>query len=213
MKRKLVLLIMVLAAAFMITACGQESGENGSEGTEAGSKAFDPAQVKTLGDLFAYENDGEHQEGFSEEKYVYVLEQDGVYYRAAVDLPEDVSEALWAIEFDDEDRDQKVRDLVSPLEIKNLENLNEQIPSQEELDKLVGKTGQDLFDDGWSQSGYDLEEMQAWMNHGPFAYVVKFEYDGEPMVNTDDFDFEKEFKDLKVKSVEYDGIGDAANPE
>ena len=44
-----------------------------------------------------------------------------------------------------------------------------------------------------------------------FAYIVKFAYDGEPMVNSDDFDFYKAFKDLPVTSVTYDGIGDAAN--
>ena len=121
------------------------------------------------------------------------------------------SEAVWAIEFDDEDKDQKVRDLVSPLEVARLENLTEQIPSQEELDKLVGKTGQDLFDDGWDYYYYNLDEMEAGLNHGPFAYIVKFAYEGEPMVNSDDFDFYEAFKDLPVTSVTYDGIGDAAN--
>ena len=213
MKKKLVLLIMVMAAALMITACGQDAGGSGSEETASAGGGFDPAQVKTLGDLFAYQTEDNYQEGYTEEKYAYALEVDGVYYRAVVDLPADVSKEIWAMDFDDEDREQKIRDLVSPIAVTDLENLTEEIPDQAELDQLVGRTGQELFDDGWVYSGYDLEAMQAWMNHGPFAFVVGFEYDGAPMENTDDFDFEKEFKDLKVKSVEYDGIGDATNLE
>ena len=43
--------------------------------------------------------------------------------------------------------------------------------------------------------------------------MVKFAYDGEPMENTDDFDFYEAFKDLEVLSVTYDGLGDATNLE
>ena len=81
---------------------------------------------------------------------------------------------------------------------------------QEELDKNVGKTGQELFDDGWTYWYYNLEDMEAGLYYKDFAYTVRFEYDGEPMVNSDDFDFYEEFKDLKVSSVTFDGLGDAA---
>ena len=109
--------------------------------------------------------------------------------------------------------DAAVEKLLAPLEVTSLTNLSEQIPPQEELDKLVGKTGQELFDDGWTYWFYDLDEMKAGLNSGLFAYEVLFDYDGEPMENTDDFDFYEEFKDLKVKSVTFTGLGDAANPD
>ena len=53
--------------------------------------------------------------------------------------------------------------------------------------------------------------MEAGRNHGPVADIVEGAYDGEPMVNSDDFDFYEAFKNLPVTSVTYDGIGDAAN--
>ncbi|MBQ1404534.1 MAG: hypothetical protein IIY85_04545, partial [Lachnospiraceae bacterium] len=173
--------------------------------------SFDPAQVKTMGDVFAAADEDNYQDLYTDTTYIYVFYVGDVCYRASADMPADVSEAVWDIEFDDEDKDQKVRDLISPLEVASLDNLTEQIPAQEELDKLVGKTGQDLFDDGWDYYYYNLDEMEAGLNHGPFAYIVKFAYDGEPMVNSDDFDFYEAFKDLPITSVTYDGIGDAAN--
>ena len=212
MRKRLSLILVVAIVLAVLAGCGNSGDGNGSGGNESGGAvSFDPAQVKTMGDVFAVADEGNYQDLYTETRYIYVFYVGDVCYRAAADMPADVSEAVWAIEFDDEDKDRKVRDLISPLEVASLENLTEQIPSQEELDKLVGKTGQDLFDDGWDYYYYNLDEMEAGLNHGPFAYIVKFAYDGEPMVNSDDFDFYEAFKNLPITSVTYDGIGDAAN--
>ncbi len=207
--KKTVLLVLTLAfALFVFTACGQtQSASSESERT------FDPSQAKIMGDVFPYAGEGETQSAYSETEYVLVFTVDDTYYRAVAKMPEDVSKDVWAIDFEDEEKDQKIQDLISPLEIDSLENLTEQMPKQEELDELIGKTGQELFDDGWTYWSYDLESMEAGLNHGAYAFTVAFEYDGEQMENTDDFDFYEEFKDLKVKSVTLSGLGDAANPE
>ena len=211
---------MAIFALLLITACGQsgsegsgESGESGGNAESSSAAAFDPGTIKTMGDVFAYGNEENSQEAFTDVEYIYVLNIDGVYYRAIAEMPEDVSKAVWAIDFDDEDRTRKERELVAPLELKTFENLTEQIPSQEELDQYVGKTGQMIFDEGWTYSYYNLEDMEAGMDHGPFTYKVIFNYDGEPMVNSDDFDFYGEFKDLTIKSITFDSIGDATNIE
>ena len=195
MRKKLALILVIAMVLAVFAGCGSSGNGNGSGGGEESSAAvsFDPAQVKTMGDVFAAADEDNDQDLYTDTTYIYVFYVGDVCYRAVADMPADVSEAVWAIEFDDEDKDQKVRDL------------------QEELDKLVGKTGQDLFDDGWDYYYYNLDEMEAGLNHGPFAYIVKFAYDGEPMVNSDDFDFYEAFKDLPITSVTYDGIGDAAN--
>ena len=209
--KKTVSLVLAVAAVFlMLAACGPSGSSRAEESSASGT--FDPAQLKTMADVFVYEDPDEPNEAYTDTDYVFVFQVDGEYYRAVAQLPEEVSAALWEIDFFDEDRDQKVKDLISPLEV-TVENLSEQIPGQEELDKLVGKTGQELFDDGWDYWYYNLEDMEAGMNYGPFSYVVRFAYDGEPMENTDDFDFYEEFKDLPVLSVTYDGIGDATNLE
>ena len=213
MKRILAIVMALVLVVSALTACSSStSNENDTAGKDAAA-SFDPSQVKTLGDAFAYEDEEQQHEAYTETEYIFVFPVGDVYYRAVAELPKDVSDALWAIDFEDENRDQKVRDLVSPLPLASLENLNELIPAQDELDQLVGKTGQDLFDAGWTYWYYNLEDMEAGMYYGPFSYMVKFAYDGEQMENTDDFDFYEEFKDLKVLSVSYDGLGDATNLE
>lgn len=207
MKKFLILILTIALISVFAVACGQSGGGDGAPVPAE----FDPDQADTMGDVFLFEDPENAQEAYYGNKYVYVLKNGETYYRAVCVMPEEVSEAIEDIDFEDEDREQKVRDLISPLPIDVLENLNEQIPSQEELDEYVGKTGQDLFDEGWTYWAYDLEDMKAGMEFGPFSYRVDFEYDGEQMENTDDFDFYEEFKDLKINSVVYEGIGDAAN--
>lgn len=207
MKKFLILILTIALISVFAVGCGQSGGGDGAPAPTE----FDPDQAETMGDVFLFEDPENVQEAYYGDKYVYVLKNGDTYYRAVCVMPEEVYEAIEDIDFEDEDREQKVRDLISPLPIDVLENLNEQIPSQEELDEYVGKTGQDLFDEGWTYWAYDLEDMKAGMEFGPFSYMVDFEYDGEQMENTDDFDFYEEFKDLKINSVVYEGIGDATN--
>ena len=113
-----------------------------------------------------------------------------------------------------EEKEQKLKEFVYPLPVATLENLTEKIPTQEELDKWIGKTGKELFADGWdSYMYYNVKDVSAGLYHGDFMYDVVFEYDGEPMENTDDFDIFDKYKDLKIKSIHYAGIGNATNIE
>ena len=204
MKKVFSIICVIAMAVMLLAACGQ-SGNSGNNGGASGD--FDITKVKTLADVFPYVGE-DYQEGWTDEQYSIVFGINDVYYRAIADMPKDVADAVWKIEFDDEKREEKVRELVSALETVP-ENLTEKIPQQEELDKLVGKTGQELFDAGWTYWYYDLESMDAGMEHEGFSYNVKFDYDGEQMKNDDDFDFYEEFKDLKVSEITFEGLGDA----
>ena len=207
MKRIGTLIAAACLLLLLLTACAQQTA---TESTA--SVSFDPGQVKTMADVFPFKETGDFQDATTETQYIFAFEADGVYYRAEADMPEGLFDEVMSIEYDEE-HDAAVEKLLAPLKVTSLTNLSEQIPPQEELDKLVGKTGQELFDDGWTYWFYDLDEMKAGLNSGLFAYEVFFDYDGEPMENTDDFDFYEEFKDLKVKSVTFTGLGDAANPD
>ena len=215
--RKITLLSMsVVLTLTILMACSNASNTTSEQKSNSSSVSvagnFDPAQIKTMGDFFKFKNDDEYnsQDSITETHYVIVLNIGGVYYRAIADLTPELSDKLFQLDF--EERDQKLNELIGPLPVSRLENLTEMIPSQEELDKYVGKTGKELFDNGWSTyMYYNLEDMVAGLYHGPFLYDVAFEYDGEPMQNTDDFDFIENFKDLKVKSVKFAEIGDATD--
>lgn len=160
--------------------------------------------VTTLGQVLGLPDYGS---SCSEDTYVYVFEQDEIFYRAIAECPKDVSDAVFALDWDDPQYDTKLRELISPLKVTRIENLTEAIPTQEELDQLVGKTGAELLDDGWYNSGWNLETMEFHMSHGPFEYTVVFE---GTVKNAEDFE-EEDIKPLVVKSVTYSGLGHATN--
>ena len=161
-----------------------------------GPTASSIEEVKTLGDIL-----GLPSYGYSvyEDAIVYGFELNGVIYRAIADMTPEVS-AQVNDAFGD---NQKFYGLIAPLEVKLIENVSESIPAQEELDKYIGKTGQDLLDEGWNWTYYNLDELECGMEHGWYTYVVKFEGTVE---NKADVDVETAIKDLKVVSVTYEGI-------
>lgn len=221
--KKVIALMLVLVMAFcMMTGCAAagasstesegsgESSEESAAGT-AGAAAGVPAElqsVKTMGDLFAMDGVEEFSSGNYEMFYLYAFELNGVYYRAIANLTDEQAETLWNLDFESEDYDQKYNEAVSPLVIDHIDNLSEGEPSEEELDAYVGKTGQDLLNDGWMSSGYNLDGMEFYMNHDVYSFIVVF--DG----TLDDAEIEEigedeAIKDLTIKSVTYNGIGDA----
>ena len=195
MKKALVVFIAILFVAAAFTACGS-----------TGKTDADPASFKTIGDLLQSEAVEERQSGYSEKNYVYVYELDGTFYRAVAALSEEASAQLNELDILADDYAAKLTETISPLEITRLENLSETLPSQEELNKWVGKTGKDLFDADWTNSGWNLDEMVFWMNYGAFQYDVVME--GE-VKDADDFS-DEDIETLVVKSVTPNGqLGDA----
>ncbi len=204
----------VFAAAMsvlLLAGCGTGSAPAApaSETSQPAAASADVTSFKTIGDIFAA-NPEERERGNTEDTYFIVFDLGGTLYRAYADLPKDVFDQLMALEFDDAEYEEKHRAIAAPLEIRQLDNLTEMIPPQEELDKWIGKTGQDLIDDGWTEGfGYNLADMDFYLNKGPFSYVVRFEKDKE-YVNSDDFDVFKTIAPLTITSVTYDGIGNGA---
>ena len=193
------------------TAAEPEATEAPAQEPEAPEEeAQEPAPAEedrgfwTLSDVFAYDIT---DSSFSEYLYVCVFEKDGEFYRAVAELPADVSETLWALDFFDENYNSMVREAVAPLDIMRLDNLTEMVPSQEELDTLVGRNVQELVDEGWYYWYWNLDEKELGMNYGPFSYRIIFE--GTP-ADPENFDAEQSDA-LTVASVTYDGIGDAAS--
>jgi len=210
MKKKL---IAVLTAGLLLVGCGNSTGNSGnssnSETPAAVSSGVDTASFKTMSDIFAL-NPEEKERGFMDTDFYYVFELDGVIYRARGILTPEQTDQIFDLEFDDPDYETKYREITGPVVIEQFENLTEMIPPQEELDRYVGKTGQDLLDDGWTEGyGYNLDDMEFWLYKGPFAYNVVFESD-QKYENTDDFDVWKTIAPLKIKSVTYKGLGNAS---
>lgn len=165
---------------------------------------IDLDSVTTMGELLSHQDLGTSTQ---EDAYVYVFEQDGIYYRAIADLTKEQSDAIFALDFDDPDYDAKVSEIISPLPISRIENLSETVLTEEEMAALIGKTGEELFNDGWTNYGWNLQDMIFYMSYGAFDYDVVFE--GE-VKDYDAFD-EEDINPLVVKSVTLNGIGNATN--
>ena len=205
MKKTLVLILALALALSILAGCSAGTASSGADSAKA---AGDFASVETFGDLTAMEGVNVDQYSTSEDTFVGVFDLGDATYRVIVPISEDVANAIFDLDWDDDEHDAKMFELLAPFAVESVENLMENVPTQEELDALVGKTGQELLDDGWSCWGWNLDNMQFWMNHDPYQFSVIMDGTVE---DPDNFDGYEGIADFTVVSVTYDGIGDATN--
>ena len=209
MKKGLALVLALMLMISVLAACGQ-TGENstgdteGAQGPVSGTAAIE--SLETIGDAMALESAEFRQSSGEANRFVYVFGLDGTYYRVIAPMTDEEFQEFMDLDYDDPDYDAKLEKVIGPLKIEKWENLNDIIPAQEELDQWIGKTGQELFDAGWTNSGWNLDNMEFWMDYGPFMYTVVMEGTVE---NVEDFD-EEDIAPLVVKSVTYNDLGDAS---
>ena len=209
MKKGLALVLALMLMISVLAACGQ-TGENstgdteGAQGPVSGTAAIE--SLETIGDAMALESAEFRQSSGETNRFVYVFGLDGTYYRVIAPMTDEEFQEFMDLDYDDPDYDAKLEKIIGPLKIETWENLSDMIPPQEELDQWVGKTGQELFDAGWTNSGWNLDEMEFWMDYGPFMYTVVMDGTVE---NVEDFD-EEDIAPLVVKSVTYNDLGDAS---
>ena len=193
----------------LITVTAEEDTEFIAEFLPEGKDGahVDLNTVKTLGDLLGLPEVGT---GLTGTTYVYAFEQDGSTWRAICDVLEEIAQAIFDLDFDDPDYDKKLNALIAPLPVKVIENLTENIPSQKEADQYLGKTGQELIDDGWTVHYYNLDELQFKMTYGIYSYDITFE---GKIKDPDSFNEDTDMGGLTVKAITCSGVGDATYME
>lgn len=193
----------------LITVTAEEDTEFIAEFLPEGKDGahVDLDAVKTLGDLLGLPEVGT---GLTGTTYVYAFEQDGSTWRAICDVPEETAQAIFDLDFDDPDYDKKLNALIAPLPVKVIENLTENIPSQQEADQYIGKTGQELIDDGWTVGFYNLDALQFNMTFGIYSYDITFE---GKIKDPDSFNEDTDMGGLTVKAITCSGVGDATYVE
>lgn len=195
LKRLLYTLIVTALVLGMLAGCSRNKDPD----------SFDPEACKSMADVFVYESKGS---AFNERYFAYAFEVNGTVYRAEADMEPFIEERLSELSITDDNYDKDMRQIAGPLEIKRIVNVSEKTPTQDELNALVGKTGSELLDDGFTVNGWNLKNMVFWMTKEEFTYELVF--DGElELEDTDDF-IDDDIADLRVKSVRLDGIGDAS---
>lgn len=193
-----------------LCACGSNVTVTGS-GDEAPAKAAASSvnDLKTMGDAIAVGKDSQYISSWNEEHYIYCFMLGDTPVRVVADLDAEMSAKVDEVIFSgDEDAEDQLVELLSPLPLSSVEDLSDGVLSAKDLGKLSGKTGQELLDDGWLANGSywsDGGALVVLMDKGDFSYEVAFDSDVE---QGDDFDVEEAIRDLTVASVEFFGLGD-----
>ena len=197
MKKTLIIALAMLMMLSAFAACTKTAKSN--------TPASEADLPKTLGDIFAIESVNIAGYQSSGKAVVIVYQVDGSYWRAIAPMTEEQSEAWFAVDVFDENKEEEERAILSPLEIVQLDNLDKEKLSDEDLKAFVGKTGEELMNAGWASEGGDPTVPESYMSYGPFLYTVVFE-SGAEYVESDDFELETFIRPLKVKSITYSGL-------
>jgi hypothetical protein len=206
MKRVLGLVLAALLVLSLFAACVKKEEEK-PVGDET---VAETAELKTFNDVFTLDGAEFFGSSGGSGVFIYVYLYQDAYWRAIGKVPQETLDAYNNVDIMAPDHEQKEREIMGPVEISILENLNDQILTDAQQEALIGKTGADLVRDGWkTDSGYNLEDMDFYMSYGPFEYIVTFEAQ-EPLEITDDFDEIAAISPLKVLSITFFGISDAS---
>ncbi|MBQ8967166.1 hypothetical protein [Ruminococcus sp.] len=172
--------------------------------TYKGDFEYNGVTIKTVGDVMsADENVRTASMG---NQLFMVIDNDDVCARFIANMPEDIKEQYYDVDIFADDYEEQQNALVKDLEIARLDDYKDGIPAQEELDKFVGGPASDLFDAGYSASGWAISggEGQFSFDDGVYEYTVIF---NEPLSEDADYNSESAFDGLTVKSIVCKGLG------
>lgn len=166
-----------------------------------GEAVDDIKDAKTMGDILALPSEAT---GSTDEYYARAFKLHGTLYRAVSHITPEISTQIFELDFEDPDYEKKYNEIVAPLAIDQIDDIEALALSQEERDALAGKTVGELMDQGWTYSWYNLEDKIIGMENGICSYVVS--YEGEPDSGAENE--EDVIRPLTVASVSWDSIGD-----
>ena len=176
--------------------------------------ALADSPFKTLADVLTIEMDAFHS-SIIEDLYVIAFAANGAYYRVEASCTPEIQEQLDAIDFFDEEREAKELALLGPLPVTRVGDITACLPAQEELNALVGMTGQELVDMGFEQGmGYNFwDKAEFYLTKDLFEYHVYFT---EKVPEMEDYDavIDEILASLTVEKVEVFGLaGVCSDPD
>ena len=176
--------------------------------------ALADSPYKTLADVLTVEKDA-FSSSITEDLYVIAFETNGAYYRVEAEITPEIAEQLDAIDFFDEEKDAKEMAILGPLPVSRVGDISACLPSEEELNALVGMTGQELVDMGFEQGmGYNFwDKAEFYLTKDLFEYHVYFT---EKVPEMEDYDavIDEILASLTVEKVEVFGLaGVCSDPD
>jgi len=164
-----------LITSLMMPQTNQQKIKEPAEETEPQAQA-DPSSWKTLGDVLSLET-GSKESSWDDETYDYIFEYAGTQWLVKAAFSGELNDAVNAVDFMEEDRDEQIKAILASCEILSVTDLSTLALPQAELNQWIGKTGQDLLDAGWEYNGYYSDEtgFHVIMVNGDFQYQIAFE--------------------------------------
>lgn len=203
---------LALALAVVpLAACSGEPDSGGDVAPDAGGQSapIDVSTLSTFGDVLAIDSEN-YTASWDENHYLYAVDSGGSVIRAVVEINPEIYQQISEIEFQNDDSRDKLIELIGDLPMASVEDIASQRLSQEELDAFVGKTGQDLYDAGFTFLYYSLyggKQTMAWISNGYFAYEFTFDV---TVPESESEDEGASLVDAPVTEVAYVDIAQAA---
>ena len=223
MKKKVILFACIMAMA--MTACGtgasgvsntsgaSDASGDGIQAEASSGKTIDVNALKTFGDIFSQvPADQLRGESIGYGKIVCAIENDGITYRAIGTLSDELSSKVFAIDTSTEEGQKEEQEALKDVPVDTLENLSEQVLTDDQIKEFIGKTGEELLQEKWTPAGsYMLDQKCVYMDYGPYTYEVIF--DGESdllkkvledntILEDPEFDIAEVIRTMTVKSIE-----------
>ena len=166
-------------AVVPLAACNGNSTDSGSDsGAAEQSSTVDVSSWKTLADALAASTERPGY-GWDENYFVAEVHVNDNVIRVVAKSDAETLEKSYDLDFNDEDYDAKFDEIVSGLEIVSAEDITAKRLTEADMAALVGKTGKELTDDGFTFEYYDMYGIEnscsALMSKDYFSYSVSFD--------------------------------------
>ena len=187
-------LLILLCAVLLLCGCAEQTAVQPET-------AADSEPIATLGSVLG-EGAEIYSSAYNEDRYVCVFGKDGAMLRAVARLTPEAYQAL---------RDgSESAELLAAMETESVEDLTAAMPRQAELDRLVGKTGGELLDDGWEIVGHTIyndfmSSTVFYLVKGFYSYTVQFD---EAVSVDENFSEADAMRPLTIASVTCDGVSE-----
>ncbi len=202
--KKLVSLLLALALIFSLCACGAKEEQKPEVKSNALTEILDKG-FSMRG--YTYDTEG----GFKALIVKETAEGDCDYsevYKAEASMTQDDCDALDAIPWDAEDSDEQKIAYLSGLSDMTVTDITQFVPTQADVDALVGKTFGELEEMGFYNSGWtQTDDMTSYDFYydGPIFYGKFSLPEDVKIANMDDYS-ENDIRALTIGGVEFLGI-------
>ena len=166
-------------AAVPLAACGGQNAtdDSGSAAPASQTATVDPSTWETYADALATQTES-MASGWNDKNLVSVFKAGDSYVRIVVQLDADSYAKVQDVDWGAADVADQLTKAAGNAKLVSVEDITNEVVSQDELDKYVGKTGKDLIADGWTFESYFMyggDQTGATFAKDHFAYNVTFD--------------------------------------